>query len=275
MHSCDDSVDRGNHFRRERRRGVDDHELVAGAQGLEHRLQERDRDGGRLVGTHRRQQDARSGLVLDEEVGDLVGVDRSAGNGEVVDRAMRPQAERQADVAELQVDVDDHRRPAALGERHREVARRERLPGAALGPENRDQLTGRRRGRRTAPPGDRLLEGERELCGRLRQRDQVVRADLEHALHEAVWAPGVDHDDRRPPRKVPRCGLDEIENPRRALLDAEDQEIDVRRSVTKRRPLLRPLGETRPLHARARRQSLLDRGAVDAVIEDEQNLERE
>ena len=53
---------------------------------------------------------------------DLLGVERPAGDREVVDRRVRPQAEREPDVTELEVEVDDDRRAARIRERDGEVA---------------------------------------------------------------------------------------------------------------------------------------------------------
>ena len=71
-------VDRRDHLGRERRRRVDDHDVVARPQELEDRAQERDRDRRRLVGPQRREQRLRAGRMLGEEAVDLLAVERAA-----------------------------------------------------------------------------------------------------------------------------------------------------------------------------------------------------
>ena len=92
---------------------------------------------------------------------------------EVVDRPVRREPEREAEVAELQVEVDEHDLLAAHRERDREVGRDERLAGSALRAEHADERRGRLAGggRRAARlPGDRLLQREAHTssgsCGR-------------------------------------------------------------------------------------------------------------
>ena len=116
-------VDRRDHLGRESRRRVDDDEVVPRARRISKTSRRNgDPDRGRLVGPQRREQRARPGRMLGEEPVDLVAVERSARDGEVVDRLVGCEAEREPDVAELQVEVDDHRRTSVERERHREVA---------------------------------------------------------------------------------------------------------------------------------------------------------
>ena len=60
-----------------------------------------------LVGPHRREQDAQAGAVLGQVAVELLGVEHAAGRREVVDRPLGLQAQREPDVAELQVEIDD------------------------------------------------------------------------------------------------------------------------------------------------------------------------
>ena len=78
----------------------------------------------------------------------------------------------------------------------REVGGRHRLAGAALGPEHGDH---RPLDAAAAVPRRRasaFSKREAELAGRLRQRDEVVRAGLEGPLEEAVRRAVVEHHDR-------------------------------------------------------------------------------
>ncbi len=103
-------------------------------------------------------------VVGDQERVDLVGVERATGGGEVVDRPLRPQPKRQRDVAELQVEIDQHHAAAAREQRQREVAGDHRLADPALGPEDADH----RRERCVLLAGrdlahDRLVQRERDV----------------------------------------------------------------------------------------------------------------
>ena len=125
---------------------------------------ELDRDDARVVGPPRREQrpDARS--CVDEEVLELLGVERALGEGEVVDRLLRAEAHAEGDVAELEVEVDDDGALARFLERDREVRRDERLAGAALRAEHDDQPAGApRSGLAPCRPRDHLLDREPDL----------------------------------------------------------------------------------------------------------------
>ncbi len=98
---------------------------------------------------------------------------------------LRHQAERQRDIAELQIEVDQHGPPAALGERGAEVRRGHRLADAALGSEHADQRAGIRAHARAVlrlrvtALRMRELHVTTNLLGDVRprvQNDQIVRA---------------------------------------------------------------------------------------------------
>src|SRR6266511_6039499 len=93
---------------------------------------------------------------------ELLLVERSARASEVVDRLVGAKTERQADVAELEVEVDKRDLVPLLRERHGQVRRHERLPRAAFRPENADHRRDgnpARDGGATAPR-NRLLQRE-------------------------------------------------------------------------------------------------------------------
>ena len=89
-------------------RGVDDHEVVARPQQRVELAEELDRHRAGLVRPHRRHEHARPARVRRQVGLDLLRVERPARLDEVVDRPLRGQSEREPDVAELQVEVDDH-----------------------------------------------------------------------------------------------------------------------------------------------------------------------
>ena len=63
-----------------------------------------------LLRPDRRQQHVRARRVLGHVRLDLVGVERAAGVARSYDRPLRDEAEREPEVAELEVEVDDRRR---------------------------------------------------------------------------------------------------------------------------------------------------------------------
>ena len=256
-------VDRRDHLGRERRRGVDEHEVVPRAEDLEHLPQERRRDRRRLIRAKRREQRPRAGGMVGEEALDLVAVERSARGGQVVDRLRRLEPERQPDVAELEVEVDEHRRAALERQRDRKVGRRHRLAGAALRPEHGDHLALGRGRHRAAAPRQRLLEREAELARRLRQRDEVVRAGLERPLEEAVRRAVVENDDRPVgPLRVRR--RDHLERLVVRLRAADDDEIG---AVLELAAGAAGVGERHRAKRRADRQRLPDRVEAEVALE--------
>ena len=118
-------------------RRVDDDRVAHRPQRGVDVTQEVDRDRTRLVGPRRRDEHLDAGGVRDQVPVELLVVERRAGLHQVVHRPLGREPEREADVAELEVEVDEDDVRVALGERDREVRRDERLPGAALRPEDR------------------------------------------------------------------------------------------------------------------------------------------
>ncbi len=118
---------------------------------------------------------------------ELLVVERRAGLHQVVHRPLGREPEGEADVAELEVEVDQDDVRVALGERDREIRRDERLPGAALRSEDGDDRGSRLTGnRKSLLSRDDLLECEGDLLRRLRKRDHVVGARFERLPEEAV-----------------------------------------------------------------------------------------
>ncbi len=70
---------------------------------------------------------------------ELLGVERPAGEREVVEGSLRAEPEAEGDVAELEVEVDDRDARARLRERDAEVRADERLARAAFRPEHADE----------------------------------------------------------------------------------------------------------------------------------------
>ena len=91
-----------------------DHEDVA---------QQLDRDRARLVRPRRREEHVDAGVVRHHVVGELVLVERAAREREVVHRLLGRKPHAEADVAELEVEVDDEDLLTGEREGDREVAR--------------------------------------------------------------------------------------------------------------------------------------------------------
>ena len=117
-----------------------DHELERRAERRVEVLEELHRHRLRLLGPHRGEQDPHAGAVLGEIAVELLGVEQAAGRGQVVDRPLRLQAEREPGVAELQIEVHDDRAVAGVGQRDAEVGRGERLADAALRSQDAHEL---------------------------------------------------------------------------------------------------------------------------------------
>ena len=146
-------VDRRDHLGSEAGRGVDDDEIDHLAEGRVDLAQEVDGDDRGVVGPARRDQHLDTRGVRHQEPVELLLVERAAGADEVEDRLLGGQPHAEADVPELQVEVDQRDRLAVLGERDREVGRGQRLAGAALGAEHADQRrTAEGRTPRRPPP---------------------------------------------------------------------------------------------------------------------------
>ena len=158
-------VDRRDHLGRERRRGVDDDEVVARAQDLEHLAQEATRStAAAWSGPQRREQRPRAGRMLGEEAVDLVAVERAARDREVVDRLAPARARAQA----------RRRRTGGRGRRSRSSAPASAsatarlhevsvLPVPPFGPSTVIIAPSVARRRGAATPRERLLEREGEL----------------------------------------------------------------------------------------------------------------
>ena len=125
--------------------------------------------------------------MVDDVRVDLVRIDRAARHRKVVDRDIRWQAERETDVAELEVEVDQNHALAALGQHDGEVRGRERLARTALRPEHRHdpRVVLPRRGVRAQAPLYRLVDREAHLLARLGEREDVLGAELEDPPDEA------------------------------------------------------------------------------------------
>src|SRR5207244_13654790 len=99
--------------------------------------------------------------MLGDEVADLVRIERAAHAGEVVDRPVRRETQGDADVSELEVEIDYDRALTLLRERDREVGGGERLTRAALRADDADHRVGCASGDRATSPRHHL--GERDL----------------------------------------------------------------------------------------------------------------
>src|SRR3954447_24213830 len=104
---------------------------------------------------------------------ELVLIEGGAGLHEVVDRRFGHEPETEADVSELEVEVDEAHPLSALRQGYGEIDRRQRLPGAALRPEDADErrLLDRRVRPVAVAPRHRLLEDEAHVIGRLWKHD--------------------------------------------------------------------------------------------------------
>src|SRR5262249_52163684 len=143
------------------------------------------------------QERGRSRRVRREELLDLVRIDAASADAQVVDRPPGLESERNADVAKLEVAVDNHGLPPGERKRDGEIAGGERLAGAAFRADDRDQRAECRRFTGcAASAGDSLLEGEGERVPSLWQYEQVVDAGRECPLEVAVRVAGVQYDDR-------------------------------------------------------------------------------
>src|SRR5205085_4141749 len=100
---------------------VHDHEVVTPPSDREEVAQEAGGDDGRLVRSRRSKQRRRSRNVLDRESLDLLAIKAAACVNEVVDGALRLHAEGEADITELEVEVDDERFRAGIRESDGEV----------------------------------------------------------------------------------------------------------------------------------------------------------
>ena len=164
--------------------------------------------GERRLQRRREHQQAR-GLVGHEQALEEPGVEAVDGADRVDDRVLRRELEHHRDVAELEVGVDQARPGArSCGQEDGEVGRHDRLAGAALGGEDRDDLAllprleleagrrPRRRGHRSGraevvghPP-----DGAGELAGVDRHGEDVLDAGSQGLLEQDGGELGGDQD---------------------------------------------------------------------------------
>ena len=158
------------------------------SQNREDVAQEVDGDRTRLIRPGRREEDAHPRRVAHEVITDLVGVDRACGPSEVVDRLVGTNAERETDVAELKIQVDEDRLVPRRSQRNGEIGRDQRLARPALRPQDADHRSkcDAARNRGAAAPRHRLLERESDPVGFLREGEQIVGSRFEDATDEAV-----------------------------------------------------------------------------------------
>src|SRR6187399_817106 len=98
-----------------------------------------------------------------EEAVDLLRIDRTARADEVVDRPLGREAQRNADVAELEIEIDEDGLRAAKRERNREIGGRDALAGSALRPEHADHRLSGCPEIAAASPCEHLVECESHL----------------------------------------------------------------------------------------------------------------
>ena len=212
---------------------------------------------------------------LDEIRLELLRVERAARLREVVDRLVGREPECEADVAELEVEVDDGDLVARLGEAHRQVARRQRLAGPALRAEHADHRRERRPRSPTARAllsGHRLLEHEADVRRILRQRQDVVGAGLEDPADEPVRRARRKHD-HRPVRALLHRAVDQVERAVRVAGAGDDEEIG--RSLLQRRPaVLEAVDDADDLDVGIDGQRRLNSLVVDALVEGDERSDR-
>ena len=224
-----------------------------------------------------RQQHVGARAVLGHVRRDLGGVQRAAGDRQVVRRPLRDEAEREPEVAELEIEVDGRHAVAGVGERDGEVGRRQRLADAALGPEHADQLTGvvldlTRAG--ALPARHRLLDREAQLERRLADLvgdHDVLRSGLEDPAHEAVRRRAGD-DDHGSVRALAHRVLDDAEHHRR--LRARDHDEDVGGLLAGELPVVAGLGDADQAEAVLLRERRLDRLPVEPGLDRHERVDR-
>jgi hypothetical protein len=204
---------------------------------------------------------------------DLVGVERPARLDEVEDRPLGDESQRQADVPELQIEVDDRHLLAGERQGDGEVGAREGLADAALGTQHADERRQRAgaRCRAAGPAGDRLLHGEPELRRdrrrllAVRPHDEVVGTGLERVLYEAIGRRRGEHDDRA--LGIAAGGLPDEPECLLGLRRAGDDH-DVAVLLAERRPaLLQAREHGRDLDAARVREDVADARLVRAGVE--------
>ena len=126
----------------EERRSVDDDVVIACLNHLEDRLHIVDRDPLRLVGIQRSRQNAHAGGVLHHELLQQGHIEFAVRLDEVVDGALRHQAQGYGGIAELEIEIDQGDPLARLGQTGGEIRRDEGLAGTTLRAEDDDPLAG-------------------------------------------------------------------------------------------------------------------------------------
>ena len=148
-----------------------------------------------LLRAERCRHDVQPASVLDDVAAELLGVEVAGRRGEVVQRPLGPiEAEDDADVAELDVEVEQQRAHVSLGEPDRQVDGERRLAGAAL--RRRDHDHARGLGQLARPAACRLAERERDHVGRLREHQNVAEHGFERLVDEPLAVPDEAEHDR-------------------------------------------------------------------------------
>src|SRR5436190_1551241 len=204
---------------------------------------------------------------------ELLHVYRAAGLRQVVDRLLRRQPEREPEVAELEVEVDQGDPLASQRKRHREVGGRQRLARPTLRSEHADHRRDRNPACRCSalPARNGLLKGERNALGRLGKVQDVVGASLENPPDEAVLR-ALGEDDDRPVRPLLESALDEVERAVRMAAARDREQVD--RGLLERAPtLLEPVDHAEDLDLAGGRKGRLNDRALDARVDGDECLD--
>ena len=161
---------------------------------------------------------------------------------------------------------------SCCGERHREVGRHQRLAGAALRPENRDQRRGRlARDHDSLAPRDHLLERERDLARSLRERDHVVGSGRERLAQEPVRRALAQNDDR-PAGTIRNHAVDHLGHA--AVLIRAGDDDDVARLLEEVGPVFVVVGVRDDRYERFVQQRRLDELPVGVLGERDEYADR-
>ena len=272
-------VERGQHVVGERRRRVDDDEVEHALEDAQHVGDQRRRDAFRRARLDRRDQRRQAGGVRRQQSGEAGLVERAGQRDGVGDRVRGEELQRDRDVAEREVEVDqaDLASPA-VGEGDGEVGRERGLAAAALGREDRHDPAARA----FLLAVDRSLDLLTDLSAdvvrpadRVGQRGQLaIGDDLPDAgserlgEHARVEAPA-DHDHAER-RVLAADGAGEVECRLGVDRDPEDDDGLPRRLVEVPAHLVEP-GQERAVAADGGRQRL---GCIDVVVDDDGHVRR-
>ena len=211
------------------------------------------------------------GGVLDEERLELVPVERAARERQVVDRLLGREPESERDVAELEVEVDDHDALADSRRGRPRGCRGERLAGPALGAEHADERGAIEMPLSVTPPRPRastFCTAKRICSGRLREGQDVVGPGLEGSPEEPVRRALAEDDDRDCGRGAMRV-VDDLERPIvLAALAGDEQDVHVTRLERPNR-LVDAVGHPEQLEARVVGHRPLDVERVEPFDGDE------